>query len=67
MHYEVKHAPQEPAWTVIEVNGDVRKVVETHYGDHCDANERRYARERALALARTLARKNNTRVVQTTV
>ena len=57
MHYEVEYLPAEPAWRVWEVSSGARRIIETHYGDHCDANERRYARERAQTLARTLARK----------
>ena len=64
MHYEVRHNPTEPCWTVIEVAGDQRKVIETHYGDHCDANERRHARERANCLANVLARKVGAKIVR---
>lgn len=61
MHYEVVTGrDRDPHWTVMAVDGETRTVIERHYGDDCDANERRYARERAWALGRTLARKNGT-------
>jgi len=61
MHYAVTAGrDRDPHWTVYRVSdaGD-RELIERHYGDDRDANERRYARERAQTLARTLARKDN--------
>ncbi len=64
MHYTVTAGRDSaPHWTVYRVaeNGE-REFIERHYGDDCDANERRYARERAQVLARTLARKDNVKI-----
>ena len=66
MRIEVTYYPSEPAWRVSTIDGLECRVVETHYGDHCDANERRYARERANNTARNLARKHNAKIVRIT-
>jgi len=61
MYYEIKAGrDRDPHWSLYEVDGERRTLVERHYGDDCDANERRYARERAWNTGRTLAAKNQT-------
>jgi hypothetical protein len=64
IRYDIVPNNADPSWSVYEITTVpgrnptlARRLIEIHYGDHCDANERRYARERAGALARTLARK----------
>lgn len=64
MQIEIQHIKSEPAWRVSEITDSGRKVIETHYGDHCDANERRYARERANNLARVLASRHGAKIVR---
>lgn len=53
----------DPCWSVYRVTDVGRELIERHFGDDCDANERRYARERAGTLARTLAARDGVGVV----
>ncbi len=62
MDYKVEHNPKEPCWRVYEIS--TGRLISTEYGDHCDANERRYARERAQTIARTLAHKTGGTVIR---
>ena len=69
MRVEIQHKQSDCQWNVFIVADDGRRELKAwHAGDHCDANERRYARERAQVDARIIARdRGHAKITRTVV